>query len=198
MMEKTKIANTKSPLKPTYARQPGQSLDEQIPKLKFKQLQWILIPALFYMVVITALITYFWKMPRQQSTQHQIPMEEIKNVENFKLAKAIYGKKYLCIYLSSADKWASAPAIILNALIDIVCVNGANKDQNILSIWDNIDKAIDSPYEEMNKRFLGEIYQSFPMYNNLTFICAVSSVGGKTFEPFSKSAVAPHLMHLVD
>ena len=134
----------------------------------------------------------------RKSTQHQIPMEEIKNVENFKLAKAIYGKKYLCIYLSSADKWASAPAIILNALIDIVCVNGANKDQNILSIWDNIDKAIDSPYEEMNKRFLGEIYQSFPMYNNLTFICAVSSVGGKTFEPFSKSAVAPHLMHLVD
>ena len=65
-MGKTKIANTKSPLKPTYTRQPGQSLDEQIAKLKFKQLQWILIPALFYMVVITALITYFWKMPRQQ------------------------------------------------------------------------------------------------------------------------------------
>ena len=134
----------------------------------------------------------------RKSTQHQIPMEEIKTVENFKLAKAIYGKKYLCIYLSSADKWASAPAIILNALVDTVCVNGANKDQNILLIWDNIDKAIDSSYEEMNKRFLGEIYQSFPMYNNLTFICAVTSVGGKTFEPFNMSAVAPHLMHLVD
>ena len=125
-------------------------------------------------------------------------MEEIKNEENFKLAKAIYGKKYLCIYLSSADKWASAPAIILNALVDTVCFNVANKDQNILLIWDNIDKAIDSSYEEMNKRFLGEIYQSFPMYNNLTFICAVTSVGGKTFEPFNKSAVAPHLIRLVD
>ena len=131
-------------------------------------------------------------------TQHQISMEEIKKEENFKLAKAIYSKKYLCIYLSSADKWASVPAIILNALIDTVCVNGANKDQNILLIWDNIDKAIDNSYEEMNKRFLGEIYQSFPMYNNLTFICAVTSVGGKTFEPFNKSAVAPHLIHLVN
>jgi hypothetical protein len=134
----------------------------------------------------------------EKSTQHQISVEEIKNEENFKLAKAIYGKKYLCIYLSSADKWASAPAIILNALIDTVCVNGANKDQNILLIWDNIDKAIDSSYEEMNKRFLGEIYQPFPMYNNLTFICAVTSVGGKTFEPFNKSAVATHLIRLVD
>ena len=131
-------------------------------------------------------------------TQHQILIEEIKNEENYRLAKAIYGKKYLCIYLSSADKWASAPAIILNALIDIVCVNGANKDQNILLIWDNIDKAIDTSYEEMNKRFLGEIYQPFPMYNNLTFICTVTSVGGKTFEPFNRSAVAPHLIHLAD
>jgi energy-coupling factor transporter ATP-binding protein EcfA2 len=129
-------------------------------------------------------------------TQHQISMEEIKNEENFKLAKAVYGKKYLCIYLSSSDKWASAPAIILNSLIDKVCADGANKGQNILLIWDNIDKAIDSSYEEMNKRFLGEIYQPFPMYNNLTFICAVTSVGGKTFEPFNKNAIAPHLMHL--
>jgi hypothetical protein len=131
-------------------------------------------------------------------TQHKISMEEINNEENSKLAKAIYGKKYLCIYLSSVDKWASAPTIILNALIDTVCVNGANKDQNILLIWDNIDKAIDGPYEEVNKHFLVEIYQSFPMYNNLMFICAVTSVGGKTFEPFNKSAVAPHLIHLAD
>ena len=130
--------------------------------------------------------------------QHQISMEDIKNEENLKLAKAIYGKKYLCIYLSSADKWASAPAIILNALIDAVCVNGANKDQNILLIWDNIDKAIDAPYEQVNKHFVGEICQPFPMYNNLTFICTVTSIGGKTFEPFNKSAVAPHLIHLVD
>ena len=131
-------------------------------------------------------------------TQRQISMEEIKDEENFKLANTIYDKKYLCIYLSSADRWASAPTIILNALVGIFSVNGANKDQKIVLIWDNIDKAIDSSYEEMNKHFLGEIYQPFPMYNNLTFICAVTSVGGKTFEPFNKSAVAPHLIHLVD
>ena len=131
-------------------------------------------------------------------TQHQISMEEIKNEENFKLAKAVYGKKYLCISLSSSDKWASAPAIILNALVDKVCADGANKGQNILLIWDNIDKAIDTSLEEMNKRFLGEIYQPFPMYNNLTFICTVTSVGGKTLEPFNTSAVASHLINLAD
>ena len=131
-------------------------------------------------------------------TQQRVSMEEIKNEENFKLAEAIYNKKYLCIYLNSSDKWASAPAIIINSLIDKVCADGANKDQNILLIWDNIDKAIDGSCVEVNKHFLGEIYQPFPMYNNLTFICTVTAIGGKTFEPFNKSAVAPHLIHLVD
>jgi hypothetical protein len=65
-MEKTKIAHTKSPLKLTYTRRPGQSLDEKIATIKFKQLQFILIPALFYVLVITEVINYFWKMPRQQ------------------------------------------------------------------------------------------------------------------------------------
>ena len=65
-MEKTKIAHTKSPLKPTYTRRPGQSLDEKISTIKFKQMRWILIPALFYVLVITEFINYYWKMPRQQ------------------------------------------------------------------------------------------------------------------------------------
>jgi hypothetical protein len=50
----------------------------------------------------------------------------------------------------------------------------------------------------MDLIFLGEIHQSFPLYNDLTFICTVTSIGGKTFEPFNESAVAPHHIQLVE
>ena len=128
--------------------------------------------------------------------RQRISVKEAKNEENFKLAEKIYSKRYLSINLGATDSWASIPTIIIDALTDKICSNGANKNQNILLMWDNIDKVLSGQNQEVNMHFLEEIRQPLKMYKNITFICTITSQKGNVREILDITAGPSHIIHL--
>ncbi len=62
-MNKTKLPKTKSPLKDTYSRPPGYSLNEQIGKLQERLFLYILVPALFGLIAIEGWVYSLAEIP---------------------------------------------------------------------------------------------------------------------------------------
>lgn len=61
IVKKAKTDNTKSPLKDTYLRRPGQSEDEEIARLQERFLLYLIILGLFAMVELVVWISYYYK-----------------------------------------------------------------------------------------------------------------------------------------
>jgi hypothetical protein len=62
LMGKVAFKNTKSPLKKTSSRRPGQSLDEQITRLQGEVIQYLLVVGLLAMGALGLWIEYFYQL----------------------------------------------------------------------------------------------------------------------------------------
>jgi hypothetical protein len=86
--------------------------------------------------------------------------------------------------------------MILENICYQIFINGAPKNHRLLILWDDIDKALKIGDEDANKHFLEEIHRPLKLYEQLTFLCSVTSIRGNAKEILGISAGAGHFIKL--
>jgi len=135
----------------------------------------------------------------RQIISKPITMQGVPNLEILHFAELVHSNRYLLVDVGSENvsfHTTSIPTAILENICYQIFMNGASVSCRVLIIWDDIDKSIEIGDEQANRHFLEEIHRPLKMYEQLTFLCSMTSVRGNAKEILGISAGTGHFIKL--
>ena len=126
-------------------------------------------------------------------------IQDVLNPEILHLAESVHSHRYFLVDIGSENvsfHITSIPTTILENICYQISMNGAPESCRLLIFWDDIDKSIKIGDEQANRYFLEEIHRPLKMYEQLTFLCSMTSVRGNAKEILGISAGIGHFIKL--